>query len=76
MNKSVTMAYEGGKKISALRWRFIHHDGITSQDLAVGHFSILLTRLQAAKSILGLQKSSADTDLSVLPVPLYFTLQS
>ena len=47
------MAYDGGnKKISALRWRFIHQDGITIVDLTVGHFSILFTRLQAAKSIL------------------------
>ncbi len=47
------MAYGGNKKISALRWRFIHQDGITFVDLTVGHFSILFTRLQAAKSILG-----------------------
>ena len=53
MNKSVAMAYGGNKKISALRWRFIHQDGITIVDLTVGHFSILFTRLQAAKSILG-----------------------
>ena len=52
MNKSVAMAYGGNKKISALRWRFIHQDGITIVDLTVGHFSILFTRLQAAKSIL------------------------
>lgn len=36
------MAYGGNKKISALRWRFIHQDGITIVDLTVGHFSILL----------------------------------
>ncbi len=46
------MAYGGNKKISALRWRFIHQDGITIVDLTVGHFSILFTRLQAAKSVL------------------------
>ena len=44
------MAYGGNKKISALRWRFIHQDGITIVDL-----SILFTRLQAAKSILGVR---------------------
>lgn len=49
------MAYGGKKKISALRWRFIHQDGITIVDLTVGHFSILFTRLQAAKSILGVR---------------------
>ena len=54
MNKSVAMAYGGNKKISALRRRFIHQDGITIVDLTVGHFSILFTRLQAAKSILSI----------------------
>lgn len=43
------MAYGGNKKISALRRRFIHQDGITIVDLTVGHFSILFYEVASSQ---------------------------
>ena len=76
MNKSVAMAYGGNKKISALRWRFIHHDGVTIADLTVGHFSILFTRLQAAKSVLGIGGTNIAQRKKLMPCHFHFALQS
>ena len=70
------MAYGGNKKISALRWRFIHQDGITIVDLTVGHFSILFTRLQAAKSILGIGGANIAQRKRLMPHLSHFALQS
>lgn len=70
------MAYGGNKKISALRWRFIHQDGITIVDLTVGHFSILFTRLQAAKSILSVCGANIAQRKRLMPRLFHFALQS
>lgn len=70
------MAYGGGKKISALRWRFIHQDGITIVDLTVGHFSILFTRLQAAKSVLSVCGANIAQRKRLTPHLSHFALQS
>lgn len=70
------MAYGGNKKISALRWRFIHQDGITIVDLTVGHFSILFTRLQAAKSILSVCGANIAQRKRLMPRLSHFALQS